>query len=483
MSDTLSLGDRGLDLVLGGGLRRVRRVADKHATVLLVRGPGGAGKTLVGFHAACEIAKGHPEPIAYACVELLPTELEAQVRAWRPDLAHVKIRHRESVGVVAADDLVVEASLLDVDKGTAALGAGIEHFVDRLARAGRPPGVLVIDSLIDGYNIGTSASREFVDSVCKLATRWGIALVLLEECAPGTTSPWIFAADTVIELGLVSEDVDTSRSASFEHRLTVLKHRFGPSDAGPHRFTLDPGVPLRVLPRPGAWLEPWTMTLPGNVGVPRDPRRDEAGGKLQAPVHPDSNGTWLGLVVAVFGSVSARVYEVALGLQRRDEASLATLHVSFTVPLDDARKAPVTEVLGVAHPYLSAHRFLRVVLDELAQRGAVRRIVVADLRALRSFWNPAELRRAVGVLCQLARRMGIPIVLVETTVNRMEWLFSPTSGPTTSEAPGVDAAWGVDFADLSIEIHPNPLSAGTTGRVTDLRDGRTATLAPPSPAA
>ncbi|MFO0603299.1 MAG: ATPase domain-containing protein [Polyangiales bacterium] len=481
MSEVVSLDDRGLDLVLGGGLRRVRRVDDKHATVLLVRGPAGSGKTLVGFHAALALQKHFGGPIAYACVELLPTEFEAQVRAWRTDLNHLNIRHRESRGEVSPDaGGVVEASLIDLTEGPEALGAQVERFVERLTNAGAAPGVLVIDSLIEGYRIGSSAPREFVDSVCKLATKWGLALVLLEECASGTTSPWVFAVDTVLELGLATEDGDASRASPLERRLTVLKHRFGPSDAGPHGFTLEPGAPLRVFPRPSAWLEPWTVTLPEGVGVPREPSRNDGDRKLLIPTS-NQGEKWVGLVVAVFGHVPDKLISLGLKIPRQDHVDKTALLVSFTLPLGERFSDGDSARLGVAHPYLSAHRFLRVVLDELNGRPDVRRIVLTDLRALRSYWNADGLRRAVGVLCQLARRMGMPVVLIHSTPNRMERKDTAPHGFLVSEAPGQEVAWAADFADLAVEVLYGATASSPIGRVTDLETGRVGDITFPSP--
>lgn len=479
MSECVSLGDRGIDLVLGGGLRRVRRTEDKYASVLLVRGPGGSGKTLVGFHAACELSKVFRGPIAYACIELLPTELEAQVRAWRTDLPQLQIRHRESTDAVnsAADAIVVEASVIDVAEGPDSLGVGLEHFVERLAREGRPPGVLVIDSLIDGYRIGSSASREFVDSVCKLAALWGIALVLLEECAPGAPSPWIFAADTVLELGPPTEGIDTANTSASERRLWVAKHRFGPSDAGPHHFLLEPGMPPQVLPRPSAWLESWTKTLlPANLGVPENPRRHDPDTKLEIPVGSKAEAPPLGLVVAVFGSESAVLHRIARQVPHRDGARSETLDVSFSVPLGENGPRGARPVLGVAHPYLSAHRFVRLVLDALRTRQ-VRRIVIADLRAVRSCANSDELRRAVGVICLLARRMGIAVAMVESTATRMQSVVRPDGQITQTHSPGAEVPLCVDFAELSIEVsYRSPQEPRVL--VTDLRTGRAEAMPP-----
>jgi KaiC/GvpD/RAD55 family RecA-like ATPase len=480
--DLSSLDDRGLDLVLGGGLRWVRRVGDHAGAVLLIRGPAGSGKTLVGFNAALAIAKATAQPIAYACVELFPTELEAQIRSQRPDRTDVQVRYpgAEAKGPVADGDLVVEARVLDLREGPDALGEELARLWDALVAIGHQPGVLVIDSLIDGYGIGSSVGREFADAVCRLAGHWGIALILLEECAPATTSPWVYAADTVLELGVLNEDVDASRAAPFERRLTVLKHRYGPSDAGPHRFLLEPGRAVQVLPRPSAWLESWTARL--SAGVPEARDHD---GENRLEWQPESSARQKfprALVVAVFGSVPQRVFKIAGEQKRQDGSDSPTLTVNFTRPLVDRPSASgprADRVIGVAHPYLSAHRLVRIVLDEVSAIGDVRRVVLADLRALRSFWNADGLRRAVGVLCLLMRRKGVPVILIESTAGTMSVTGTP-NGTQEFPEPGLDAPLSVDFADVAIEVRPRLAGIAPGAEyvtVVDLRTGATTSTA------
>jgi len=87
---TVSAGDLGLDLLLGGGWRLVARVAGAPSATVLVRGGAGAGKTLLGFHAADEMAKALGGDVAVGCVEILPSEYVAQLADARRD---VPLRH------------------------------------------------------------------------------------------------------------------------------------------------------------------------------------------------------------------------------------------------------------------------------------------------------------------------------------------------------------------------------------------------------
>ena len=49
-------GDLGLDVLLGGGWRLIKRFEDKESATVIVRGGSGAGKTLVGIQAAIALA-------------------------------------------------------------------------------------------------------------------------------------------------------------------------------------------------------------------------------------------------------------------------------------------------------------------------------------------------------------------------------------------------------------------------------------------
>lgn len=169
--------------------------------------------------------------------------------------------------------------------------------------------------------------------------------------------------------------------------------------------------------------------------------------------------------------------EIALGLKRRDGHNGVTLEVSFTVPLDERESHADRQVLGVAHPYLSAHRFVRTVLDAVRDSRSIGRVVIADLRVLRSLSNADELRRAIGVLCLLMRRMGTPLVLIESSANRIS-LTDTKIGVRIAQAPGQDVASCVDFADLSIEVLVTTDANNAMAVVTELRTGQSALVKP-----
>src|SRR5690349_3860934 len=88
---TIPTGIAGLDLLLGGGLRFIDRMEENQpSAVVLIRGAPGVGKTVLATQIAAHISQEAKTDIAYACVELLPTELRAQLEGFpkSPVLQH-----------------------------------------------------------------------------------------------------------------------------------------------------------------------------------------------------------------------------------------------------------------------------------------------------------------------------------------------------------------------------------------------------------
>jgi KaiC/GvpD/RAD55 family RecA-like ATPase len=83
---SVSTGDLGLDVLLGGGFRLVKRLAELESATVVVRGGAGAGKTLVALQVALDLATALGGDVVVGCVEILPTEYVAQVVSARPDL-------------------------------------------------------------------------------------------------------------------------------------------------------------------------------------------------------------------------------------------------------------------------------------------------------------------------------------------------------------------------------------------------------------
>lgn len=251
MIQIVPTGDLGLDVLLGGGFRLVTRLPERSSATVLLRGGPGAGKTLVGLHVALALAKALGGDVAVGCVEILPSEYVAQLRSARPDLAQTAVVALPGAVGGGAGPRVFCGLLTDLDPGAPDLVASLETLARDVVAAGGKPVVFVVDSLIEGYGIGASAPRTSADAVMKLAAQGGYGLVLCEETHGGASSPWLFTADTVLELG-----VDARERGRW---VEVRKHRFGESVSGQHELdlggpTVDGWMTPAVFPEPHAWV-------------------------------------------------------------------------------------------------------------------------------------------------------------------------------------------------------------------------------------
>ena len=483
----------GLDLALGGGIWAVRRFPDANASAtLLLRGPPGSGKTAFGTQLAAALGLALKGDVAYGCVELLPVELQAQYANLKPAGARVEVLvppFRTDAGGGAT--CRVFAGLLDLGSSgeeQARLGPAIHALLDEVARSKGRPRVLVIDSLSAGYGMGGSAPRPMADALSKLAAEKGLILVLLEEAFDTRPSTWSFTSDVVLELASGEEDRAPGSPTPFERRVTVTKNRFGPSDAGPHLFEfLHSG--LRLFPRPTAYLTSWAESLlaVGESQQEAEPQSWTATDKVGPPDWPDIREC----VIAVHGP-EAHFVQLVSGKLGSETASGEpypgiTLFIDFLRQVDKWREGELhdegTWVISAGNPYLSGHRLLAMVrdsLDKIRREGfVIEKVLVGDLRSLRSFWSPEGLRRAIAVITTLLRQAHIPVVLFETTVLRqleqLEQLESQNMLnarnylPETSQPePHV-----VDFADIVVDLIPIRMTTALApqARITDVRTG------------
>lgn len=242
MTRIVPTGDLGLDLLLGGGWRLVTRLPEQSSAMVLVRGGAGAGKTLVSLHAALALANALGGDVVVGCVEILPSEYVAQLRSARPDIEEGSIVVLPGSVTSQAGPRIFCGLLTDLDPGAPDLVASLESLGQDVARAGGKPACFIVDSLIEGYGIGTSAPRTSADAVMKFAAQGGYGLVLCEEAHGDALSPWVFAVDTVLDLGV--EPRERGRW------LEVRKHRFGPSVSGRHELELRGGYPRSYIPSP-----------------------------------------------------------------------------------------------------------------------------------------------------------------------------------------------------------------------------------------
>jgi hypothetical protein len=414
---TVPTGDLGLDVLLGGGWRLVVRLAERASVTVLVRGGSGVGKTLVGLNAALSLAEALDGDVIVACVELLPIEYVAQVRSARPDIDASRVVALPGAILPAKGPRVLCALLTELDPQAPDLVAGLESLADDLAREDTKPVVFVVDSLIEGYGIGTSSPRPSADALMKFAAQRGVGLVLCEEASGDERSPWVFAADTVLDLGM--EPRERGRWCE------VRKHRFGPSITGRHELVLGGWGPPRVFPQPHAWVSQdcsdvlrahgWTF-IAGPRGTPPlvfDKALAMGGedGVEGAVTLVSSDSPELSRAVA-FGLVPADassrggdlVLELESLLLREDGWSSSELDVHYVPTVGGAARALRALLL----------QFARV--SESSGLGVVqrhRRVLLGDLGLVLSSAEAFDWVEAVRVFCTLAIESGwgVPIVL------------------------------------------------------------------------
>ena len=449
----LPLGIPGLDLVLGGGIRTLPRVegVNESATILL-RGPPGSGKTLLGSQMASSLARLLKGPVAYGCIELLPMELAAQLAAFGAVFPPVSTPPFGPSPAIAA-------GLLDLgDEGAEVetIEPAIRALLEEVGKLGAKPRVLVLDSLSDGYRLGASVPRVVADGLCKLAAAEGLVLFLLEETVDPKPSPWSFAADVVIELGSAEEESVRGAAGQLERRLVVSKSRFGPVDLGPHLFQVDKhGV--QVFPRPAAYLtaESAVSAFGG----------DWWEGQAQ---------TWLPNVRLLDSLPFRRSVACVYGPEQGRVHRVATVVGATLVPVGPADGLDLwvrvdqsaigytwvgtqSLILPAGNPFSNGHRFVesvRVAFDALRLRNRkIRRVLFGDLRVLRTFRDPVDMRRALAVLVGALRENSLPCVLFET------------------DASGAPLA--VDFADATLLVRP--VGVNTEVVTTNVRTGETGT--------
>jgi KaiC/GvpD/RAD55 family RecA-like ATPase len=423
---------RGLDLVLGGGLPGVRKLDDqRESTVVLVRGAAGAGKTIFASHLAISEAAQQEGDVVYCCIELLPTELEAQLSnlTFGPEGFAARVTHVGSEAPPVERPRIL-ASIVDVpSEGLPDFGGEIKRSLDAARSAGLEPRVLVIDSLSEGYRLGGGVFRPLADALSKFAAEEGLVLVLIEEVAHDRDSLWTFVADVVFELS----HHGAPGTASAEHRsLLVRKSRFGPSHVGPHGFAIRPDGGIEIYPRISNYLAHSVRQQ-----IPRDVSDNQTvhwnvkdkEGRLQSPKP--------GEVFLVTGGDAAEVSIVAA----LAKSGVATLRLN----LDRIGfKAEDEMVLYCGDPLMSSELLMSMFWQRLhVLKGRISAIVVGDLDSIRGHCDPAAIRQALPVLVWLAHEAGLEVLLFETC------------------AEGARAT-AIHLADTIIEVRRAVSSSGTT---------------------
>lgn len=452
----------GIDLPLGGGLWTLERIPGTPAsTTVLIRGAPGSGKTVFGCQLAGAVARSLGADVAYGCVELLPVELQAQHAGLRREglQEEVLVPPFKSSERSSQQSARIFAGLLDLGASgeeQAQLGPALHALLTEVERVGGHPRVLVIDSLSDGYNLGSSAPRLLADSLCKMAVERGLVLILLEEVVEARPSAWSFAVDVVFELSWFEKDRSNSMTPLSERRMDIVKNRFSPSHAGPHRFSLLPRQGLRILPHPAAYLEPWAVKQLWGDWCTRQPEAQDwpplSTNKPGLPLPPLRES-----VVIVHGIKLQAVHHAAkrFGRQHQSGASAVEIFLSldFSRPSESELRHHSLNV-NTGNLYISAHWLVAAVREVLEQVRRLDRPVsvalIGDLQFLRNFQSPEELRGAIGVIVAMLRQTKTPVVLFETTesleiqpqaIDLADMRVSANSGGLNSSRMQLFRAW------------------------------------------
>ncbi len=133
-------GITGLDLVLGGGLRFVERVAGAgESTTVLVRGAAGTGKTLLAMHLAAAVAKALSADVAVACVELLPLELQTQLAGFEETRPLLPVRVDDEVAAGASPRIFARMLQPQPEHTDDPMGDEVVQLLEWVTRCGGDP--------------------------------------------------------------------------------------------------------------------------------------------------------------------------------------------------------------------------------------------------------------------------------------------------------------------------------------------------------
>jgi len=405
-------GDLGLDVLLGGGWRLVERIAGQGSASVLVRGGAGSGKTLLGLQAALGIAEKQGGDVVVACVEILPTEYLAQLRSARTDIPSERVALLPDGNAVGPGPRLYCGLLpSEPDGGPPDLVAGLELLDQAAQAAGAKPVAFVVDSLIEGYGIGTTSERVAVDAVMKFAAARGLGLVLCEE-ATTRESPWAFAADTVLELGL--------EAAERGRWIEVRKHRFGRSAPGRHELHIPGHGPLAVYPQPHAWQAYRLHDVLRHHGWSFQT------GQGQPPLvwHPDLAphprhpiGGALVLVTSAHSGVARTIAAILIPQVEGTRDLVFDLDPMLTS--DDGYSGSRGRVRFLATANGPA-RALRAMIESFGETlrtdsDPVRRVLLGDLAIVLSGPDQLEWVRAVGVFASLVIESGwdVPVIVYD----------------------------------------------------------------------
>lgn len=427
----LPVGDPGLERVLGGGLRFFSRAPSlPDSGVLLVRGGPGVGKSVLAAQVAVAAARALGGDVLFGCIELLPKEVTAQLDAFAWARAGVRLATLDEVSPEATatkGEPWLAAALLDAipdpKEKEKDLGRAVATQFNTALTVGLVPRVVVIDSLAEGYGLGASTPRDYVDAVCKRFAQLGVLGILVEEAVGSEPTPWCFAVDTVLELGRER----SGEGDEWVRTLTVSKHRFGASHPGPHVVTVgDKG--LAVSPSLGAYdVFPFWRGL---TAPERDPVQQIAWGPQEWPL-PRELPPVRHAVVSVLGEDATRVACIVdriCAITRDGSEAGYDYVVSF-----DQRERPHSRtskgVLGLQAPAPTRRPevWLSQTTDHIQREwvnvraDGIRRFLIGDLAALAALADASKWRRAAYTLVQLLLGFNVPVVIYESGLGAHRW--------------------------------------------------------------
>lgn len=401
-------GDLGLDVLLGGGWRLIKRFEDKQSATVIVRGGSGAGKTLLGIQAAIELARDLGGDVAVGCVEILPAEYVAQLQSARPSLAADRIA-RLPARAVSDEGPRVYVGLLQLEGDEPDLVTALENLDARVREAGGNPTAFIVDSLIEGYGLGASRARIEVDDILKFAVRYGRGLVLCEETPTDAPSPWVFAADTVLQLGVESRD----RGRWIE----VKKHRFGPSATGRHELDLVASGSPSIYAGVHAWQLPWVPEILTRFWSPPTERRPPT--PLKWNGSPDLPAA-LWLVASADEHLARHYAETLAPLAVESPRSEAALNIRFDpLPVGGAIWLREDSCGGYVALAEGEARGLRHMLQlfNVAQTVSIDRVVIGDFGQALTIEGTSKwievLRTFAGLVTESG--FGVPVIAYETS--------------------------------------------------------------------
>lgn len=422
---TVRSGIVGLDLALGGGFRFVRRSheGDRESCTLLIRGGPGVGKSVLAEDLALRLAAAVEGDALYFCVEVLPSEILAQRMGFDDfDPARVvdlsRKGHREpsltkpSLVLGMLDALVDEQGVPDVGRALLDL--------HRIATArGYAPRVVVVDSLSEGYGLGTSVPRAVVDGLCKLAVEQGWVLILVEEAATDAPSPWAFAVDTVLSLRLAPP----ASPLQSRRELLVTKHRFGGCEPGPHGLLIE-RERVRVIPPFSAYrnaARDLVLPPPAKNRSLAIPSVEDASFPEWFDV-PDREGR----VVAVRGQLPDRGMErfcrrvgAFTPARARSDGAVAQFAIREASDIP-ARVEGGTFTVGTLHQLVRGDEWLENALHYMATAvptpgGRIASVSIGPIERVERYTYQGELTQAFSLLAGLLQQQGLIAVLFGTS--------------------------------------------------------------------